>query len=199
MIPTVTPDLRLLADDLTGALDTAAELTALCGPVRVLWDSAATVTPQPGSVALASGTREARAGLSLASLYGGFCLGPLNTTAGHTAAYPLGTRHHTAHGHACALVFAHTLAFNTSAVPERTALTLQALGLGTEAGDRSALKAAHGFCTGLGIEMRLSRLGVPEADLPAMAEEAHAIRRLLDNNPRDISREQILAIYRAAY
>src|SRR4051794_8699137 len=59
MIPTATPDLRLLADDLTGALDTAAELTALCGPVRVLWDGAATVTPQPGSVALDSGTREA--------------------------------------------------------------------------------------------------------------------------------------------
>ena len=47
--------------------------------------------------------------------------------------------------------------------------------------------------------MRLSRLGVPGADLPAMAEEAHAIRRLLDNNPRDISRGQILAIYQAAH
>jgi uncharacterized protein YgbK (DUF1537 family) len=54
-----TPELRLLADDLTGALDTAAELTALCGSVRVLWDSAATATPQPDSVALDSGTREA--------------------------------------------------------------------------------------------------------------------------------------------
>ena len=65
--------------------------------------------------------------------------------------------------------------------------------------ERAILEAARGFCAGLGIEMRLSRLGVPEADLPAMAEEAHAIRRLLDNNPRDISREQILAIYQAAY
>ena len=45
--------------------------------------------------------REARAGLSLASLYGGFCLGPVNTTAGHAVAYPLGTRHHIAHGIAC--------------------------------------------------------------------------------------------------
>ena len=35
--------------------------------------------------------------------------------------------------------------------------------------------------------------------LPAMAEEAHAIRRLLDNNPRDITRDEILALYRAAY
>jgi alcohol dehydrogenase class IV len=47
--------------------------------------------------------------------------------------------------------------------------------------------------------MRLSRLGVPESDLPAMADEAHAIRRLLDNNPRDINRDEILAMYRAAY
>ena len=47
--------------------------------------------------AVADGSdREARAGLSLASLYGGFCLGPVNTTAGHAVAYPLGTRHHIA-------------------------------------------------------------------------------------------------------
>jgi uncharacterized protein YgbK (DUF1537 family) len=52
------PALRLLADDLTGALDTAAELTALCGPVRVAWDGAAAVVSQAGSVALDSGTRE---------------------------------------------------------------------------------------------------------------------------------------------
>ncbi|MBL6080009.1 hypothetical protein JMJ56_18470 [Belnapia sp. T18] len=53
------PRLRLLADDLTGALDTAAELTALCGPVEVLWDGAAEGPSPPGSVALDSGTREA--------------------------------------------------------------------------------------------------------------------------------------------
>ena len=32
-----------------------------------------------------------------------------------------------------------------------------------------------------------------------MADEAHAIRRLLDNNPRDITRDEILALYRAAF
>ncbi|MGG5823363.1 four-carbon acid sugar kinase family protein [Falsiroseomonas sp. HW251] len=49
-----TPLLRLVADDLTGALDTAAELTGLCGPVPVRWD--ATVTT--GSLALATNTRD---------------------------------------------------------------------------------------------------------------------------------------------
>lgn len=140
--------------------------------------------------AVADGTdREARAGLALASLYGGYCLGPVNTTAGHAVAYPLGTRHHVAHGLACAVIFPHTLAFNAPAQPEKTALTLAALGTND----------AQAWCAALGIEMRLSRLGVPEADLPAMARDAHAIRRLLDFNPRDISEAEILALYRRAF
>jgi alcohol dehydrogenase class IV len=149
--------------------------------------------------AVADGSdREARAGLALASMYGGFCLGPVNTTAGHAVAYPLGTRHHIAHGLACAVIFPHTLAFNAPAVVEKTALVLQALGLPASSAPEAVRESAHAWCAGLGIEMRLSRLGVPESDLGAMATEAHAIRRLLDNNPRDLSREEILAMYRTA-
>ncbi|MFX5237468.1 iron-containing alcohol dehydrogenase, partial [Acinetobacter baumannii] len=59
--------------------------------------------------------REARAGLALASLYGGYCLGPVNTAAGHAVAYPLGTRFHVPHGAANALIFPHVLAFNAPA------------------------------------------------------------------------------------
>ncbi len=142
---------------------------------------------------------EARAGLSLAALYGGFCLGPVNTTAGHAVAYPLGTRHHIAHGAANALIFPHTLAFNAPAMPEKTTSVLTALGLAASARQDEVRAAAHGYCASLGCQMSLSALQVPRDDLPAMASEAHAIRRLLDNNPRDISREEILAIYEEAY
>ncbi|WP_035714696.1 iron-containing alcohol dehydrogenase [Azorhizobium doebereinerae] len=142
---------------------------------------------------------EARAGLSLASLYGGFCLGPVNTTAGHAVAYPLGTRHHIAHGAANALIFPHTLAFNAPVAAEKTAAILSALGLEPSPHQEEVFGAAYGYCAKLGCEMRLSALHVPRADLPEMAREAHAIRRLLDNNPRDISREEILALYEKAY
>ncbi|GGF51180.1 alcohol dehydrogenase [Azorhizobium oxalatiphilum] len=142
---------------------------------------------------------EARAGLSLASLYGGFCLGPVNTAAGHAVSYPLGTRHHIAHGAANALIFPHTLAFNAPAVPEKTAAILAALGLKPSAREEEVFAAAHRYCADLGCEMKLSALNVPRDDLPAMATEAHAIRRLLDNNPRDISRDEILALYEEAY
>jgi alcohol dehydrogenase class IV len=143
--------------------------------------------------------REARAGLALASLYGGFCLGPVNTTAGHAVAYPLGTRHHVAHGLACAVIFPHTLAFNMPAVEAKTAAVLQSLGLPTAETPAAAFDAAYRFCAELGIEMRLAALGVPADDLGAMADEAHAIRRLLDNNPHELGRDAILKMYRAAF
>jgi uncharacterized protein YgbK (DUF1537 family) len=57
--------LRLLADDLTGALDTAAELTGLCGAVQVVWDGA---VAWQGSLALDSGTREASREAAIARL-----------------------------------------------------------------------------------------------------------------------------------
>jgi uncharacterized protein YgbK (DUF1537 family) len=48
---------RLLADDLTGALDTAAEFVGLCGPFDVSWAGA--LPPQlPSSLAIDTGTRE---------------------------------------------------------------------------------------------------------------------------------------------
>ncbi len=37
---TMLPTVRLLADDLTGALDTAAELVRLTGPIQVFWHGA---------------------------------------------------------------------------------------------------------------------------------------------------------------
>lgn len=143
--------------------------------------------------------REARAGLALASLYGGFCLGPVNTTAGHAVAYPLGTRHHIPHGLACALIFPHTLAWNAPAVADKTGAVLAALGQAASSDPAEVAERAGAFCAGLGLDMRLSAHGVPFEDLDAMAAEAHAIRRLLDNNPRDIGRDEIAAMYRRAF
>lgn len=141
---------------------------------------------------------EARAGLSLAAFYGGICLGPVNTTSGHAVAYPLGTRHKLPHGIANALIFPHTLAANAGAVPEKTRAICKALG--REATGHDAVRAvATEFCASLGLDMRLSAHGVPESDLPQMARDAHAIRRLLDWNPVDLSVADIEAIYRAAF
>lgn len=138
---------------------------------------------------------EARTGMMLASYYGGLCLGPVNTAAGHALAYPLGTRLGLAHGLANAIIFPHVLAFNASVRPEKTGEILRALGLD----DKGGFDAAYGFCRSLGIEMRLSNHGADQGQLEDWAAEAHGIRRLMDNNPRDMSVTEVAAIYHAAF
>jgi uncharacterized protein YgbK (DUF1537 family) len=59
--------LRLIADDLTGALDTAAEFVPLTGSVAVCWDLP---TALDGSIALDSGTREKSAAEATATVAG---------------------------------------------------------------------------------------------------------------------------------
>lgn len=142
--------------------------------------------------------RSARAAMLLASYCGGICLGPVNTTAGHAVAYPLGTRHHLPHGLANALIFPHTLAANFASCQDKTAQICQALGISGQ--DEASLRTeATAWCESLGMNMHLGAHGVPERDLEQMAAEAHAIRRLLDYNPRDLSQSDILALYHAAY
>ncbi|MCA8880045.1 MAG: iron-containing alcohol dehydrogenase [Rhodobacteraceae bacterium] len=142
---------------------------------------------------------EAREGMMLASYYGGICLGPVNTAAGHALAYPLGTRLHLPHGLANAIIFPHVLAFNAPAREAKTAEILSLLGLPDTPEPDHVLEATHGFCRDLGNEMRLSAHGAVDNALPAWAEEAHGIRRLMDNNPREMSVDDVLTIYRAAY
>ena len=141
---------------------------------------------------------EARAALLLASYYGGICLGPVDTAAGHALAYPLGTRLKLPHGLANAVIFPHVLAFNLPAAPAKTAETAAALGLRTDS-EAALTDSATAWCRKLGVEMRLSALGATDTDLAPWASEAHAIRRLMDNNPRDMAQAEVLAIYRAVF
>ena len=142
---------------------------------------------------------EARAGMMLASYYGGVCLGPVNTAGGHAVAYPLGTRLKLPHGLANAIIFPHMLAFNAPVRPEKTELVARSLGLSGGVDADAVLAGSLDYCRGLGVEMRLSRHGASEQDLESWAEDAFAIKRLIDNNPRALAVSDILSIYRSAF
>jgi len=146
---------------------------------------------------------EARAALSLGSLYGGLCLGPVNTAAVHALAYPLGGRFHIAHGVSNALLLPHVLRFNFSAAPERYAEISAELGV-TRNG--SALTTAeHGleFLTQLsfdcGVPQKLSELEIPRDAIPWLAGSAIKVQRLLKNNLRVLTEADAAQIYEAAY
>ena len=146
---------------------------------------------------------EARAALALGSLYGGLCLGPVNTAAVHALAYPLGGRFHIAHGVSNALLLPHVLRFNFSAAPERYAEISIALGVPRNG---SALTTAeHGvdFLSQLsrdcGVPQKLSELNIPRDAIPAMAKAAMLVTRLLKNNLRPLTEADAARIYEAAY
>jgi alcohol dehydrogenase class IV len=146
---------------------------------------------------------EARTALALGSLYGGLCLGPVNTAAVHALAYPLGGKFHIAHGVSNALLLPHVLRFNFSAAPERYAEIAAALGV---ARNGSALSTAeHGvellsqLSRDCGVPQKLSDLKISRAEIPGMAVAAMKVTRLLKNNLRPLTEMDATQIYEAAY
>ena len=146
---------------------------------------------------------EARTQVAMGSLLGGFCLGPVNTAGVHALAYPLGSMFHLAHGLSNALLLPYVMEFNLRAAPEKYAKV--ALALGCSAAKTDAETASRGvekireLVRACGIPARLSDLNIPEDAIPAMAEDAMKVTRLLKNNPREITLSDAIAIYRAAY
>jgi alcohol dehydrogenase class IV len=146
---------------------------------------------------------EARTAMALGSLYGGLCLGPVNTAAVHALAYPLGSEFHVAHGVSNVVLLPHVLRFNLPAAPERYAEI--ALALGAESGSSALETAQRGLdrlfelSQACGIPAGMSDLDVPEEAIPRMAEAAMKVTRLLRNNLRELTIADAEAIYRAAY
>lgn len=145
---------------------------------------------------------EARASLALGSMFGGLCLGPVNTGAVHALAYPLGGEFHVAHGVSNALLLPHVLRFNLPAAPERYAEI--ALALGLERAGSPAITAERGverlaeLARECGVPQKLSAVGVPRDAIPRMAQAAMTVTRLLKNNPRPVSEADAIRIYEAA-
>lgn len=147
--------------------------------------------------------RPARADVMLGALYGGLCLGPVNTAAVHALSYPLGGEYRIAHGVANSLLMPHVFRFNFPAMPERYAGIAQALGVadaGSAGGTAEAgVRRLAEMSRRCGIPQRLRDVGVPEADLPRLAGEAMKVTRLLRNNPRELTAADAEAIYREAW
>jgi alcohol dehydrogenase class IV len=142
----------------------------------------------------------ARSALSLGSMYGGLCLGPVNTAAVHALAYPLGGRFHVPHGLSNAILLPDIMEFNLSAAPQRYARIAMAMGC-EETGD-NLLTAQRGIvrirelCRRCGIISCLSDFGVQESDIPDMAQSAMGVTRLLKNNLKSVTQEDAERIYR---
>jgi len=147
---------------------------------------------------------EARYFMSMASMLGGMCLGPVNTGAVHALAYPLGGLYNVPHGVANSLLLPYVMRFNLLSSEARYAQIALALGVRTEhlssrEAAEHAIAAIERLCRDIGIVSRMRDLGVPESAIDPMAEAAMQVTRLLNNNPRVMTLEAAREIYRQAY
>ena len=91
------------------------------------------------------------------------------------------------------------MGFNQPVCPDKSNEVLIALGKAGAKDSQTAFEKAFQFCHSLGIDMKLSSYGAQTGELRSFAEEAYGIRRLMDNNPRDMSIDDIEQIYQAAF
>lgn len=153
-------------------------------------------------MAVKDGTNiEARTNVAMGSLLGGFCLGPVNTAGVHALSYPLGSMFHLPHGLSNALLLPYVMEFNIPAATARYANVAISLGCERKKDDLATallgvdkIKSLIAAC---GLPARLSEVGVPESAIPLMAADAMKIQRLLKNNPRPITEQDALNIFRA--
>lgn len=149
------------------------------------------------------GDRAARAAMLQGATLAGMAFANAPVAAVHALAYPIGGHFHVAHGLSNSLVLPHVLRFNLPAAlneyAELAAVMLPDARFGgaEEAAD-AMIAEVEAIIDAVGIETRLTQVGVKEADLPLLAGDAMKVERLLINNPREVTYDDAVAIYRRA-
>jgi alcohol dehydrogenase class IV len=145
---------------------------------------------------------QARHDMLLGSTYGGMALTAAGTAAVHALAYPLGGKFNIPHGEANSMLLPHVTLFNMDHIEERMAMVARELGLvnGENVSDNEAAQALintiQEWTERLNIPQNLGEFGIKEEDVPALAVAAAKVTRLLNNNPKKLTIEDMETIYR---
>lgn len=147
--------------------------------------------------------QEAREALAFGSLYGGLCLGPVNTAAVHALSYPLGGEFHIPHGLSNAILLPSVMKFNMPANIKRHAEVAIALGCQPGANEEETAQRGVDFiyrlADAVGIPNKLTALDIPQTAVDGMAKAAMQVQRLLKNNPREVTEQDAKDIYNSLY
>ncbi|HDR67656.1 MAG TPA: iron-containing alcohol dehydrogenase [Bacteroidaceae bacterium] len=145
---------------------------------------------------------EARSNVALGSLYGGMCLGPVNTAGVHALAYPLGSKYKLPHGVANAVMLPYVMTFNIPGAVTRYKKVALAMGAKNEKDDAQVamegVKIVEQLIDDCKLPGHLSDYGIKKTDINLLVEEAMKIQRLLKNNPREISDKEAGEIFMKA-
>ncbi|MEE2565504.1 iron-containing alcohol dehydrogenase [Hyphobacterium marinum] len=137
--------------------------------------------------------RAARGDMLLGAMLAGQAFSNSPVGAVHAMAYPLGGIFHVPHGLSNSVVLPPVLKFNAVACEDLYAEIATHCGL--KPGSAGLIDEMERLADAVGIERRLSQLGISHNDIPRMAEDVAANDRLLPNNPRELGYDDIVALY----
>jgi alcohol dehydrogenase len=146
----------------------------------------------------------ARERMMLGSLYAGIGLANAGVTAVHSLSYPLGGKFGVSHGLANTMLLTPVMAFNLPGALEKFADVAEAMGecidgLPAREAAYLAVDAVEALIEDCGIDSTIKDFGVKESDFPALADVATTVARPLENNPRKMTKEDMIAIYAEAF
>ena len=148
------------------------------------------------------GDQTAREKMALAQYIAGMGFSNVGLGIVHSMAHPLSAVYDIPHGKACAMLFCAVLKFNAPATGERYREVARAMGvegvdsMSKEEYQKACIDAIQKLSDDVGIPRKLSDAGVQEKDIDFLAESAMA-DACTPGNPRDVTKEDIVKIYKS--
>ncbi len=143
---------------------------------------------------------KAREDMLLASCFGGMAIATSSTTAIHALSYPLGGRYHIPHGLANAILMPLVMDVNKYSCLDKYVAMADAMGM--ETAGKAPEEVADAFVAelyrlnaDLKIHCDLAARGITEDVIGELVDAAAQVTRLLSNNPKDLTREEMAEIY----
>ena len=202
MPPTVTADTGM--DAMVHAIETYVSMNATVFS-DILAERAIQLIADYLPVAWAKGSNtDARYHMSLAATLAGMAFGSGGLGAVHALAYPLGTEYHMTHGRTNAIMLPHVMRYNIPGSPERYARIAELMGRDIEGyglleAANLAVEAIQELLDTIKVSCQIQDYGIAESDLPILAAGGMKQARLFVPNPRDLSEEDVVSIYKEAY
>lgn len=139
---------------------------------------------------------EARSAMLEGAMLAGMAFANAGVTAVHAFAYPIGAEFHIPHGVANSIMMGPVLTFNTPGNPKKFADAGIAMGLAASTSAEDTIAFMKQLADDIQIPKHLADFGVRDEHIPGLASGVLKVTRLLANNPREITHEDAMQLYR---
>ena len=142
-----------------------------------------------------------RNGMAEAQYIAGMAFSNVGLGLVHGMAHPMGSLFDIPHGVANALLLPTIMEFNMPKCLDKYPQIAEAMGgdikgMTREEASQAAVDSVRALAVKVGIPQHLSELGISEKDIPALAEQALA-DVCTPGNPRDVTLDEIIALYKS--